>query len=63
MKYFVIAYGSEAWVMNTFDENMINIVERKILRNIFGAAREAGHWRARYNNELYWLYREQGLVS
>jgi hypothetical protein len=49
--------------MNTFDENMINVFERKILRKIFGAAREADHWRARYNNELYGLYRAQDLVS
>jgi hypothetical protein len=31
----VIAYGSEAWVMNKCDENMINIFEMKILRKIF----------------------------
>jgi hypothetical protein len=59
----IIAYGSEAWVMNKCDENMINISEKKILRKIFGAVREGDHWRARYNNELYGLYREQVLVS
>jgi hypothetical protein len=59
----VIAYGAEAWVMNKCDENMINIFEREILRNIFGAVREGGYRRARYNNELYGLYREQDLVS
>jgi hypothetical protein len=42
---------------------MINIFERKILRKIFGAVREGDHCRARYNNELYGLYREQDLVS
>jgi hypothetical protein len=49
--------------MNKCDENVINIYERKILRKIFGAVREVDHWRARYNNELYGLYREQDLVS
>jgi hypothetical protein len=53
----------EAWVMNKCGENMLNIFERKILRKIFGAVREGDHWRPRYNNELYGLYREQGLVS
>jgi hypothetical protein len=48
----VIAYGSEAWVMNKCDENMINIFERKIIRKIFGAVREGDHWRVWYNNEL-----------
>jgi hypothetical protein len=59
----VIAYGSEAWVMNKCEENMINIFERKILRKIFEAVREGDHWTARYNNELYELYREQDVVS
>jgi hypothetical protein len=59
----VIAYGSEAWVMNICDESMINIFETKILRKIFEYVREGDHWRARYNNELYGLYREQDLVS
>jgi hypothetical protein len=49
--------------MNKCDENMINIFERKILRKIFGAVREGDYWRARYNNELCGLYREQDLVS
>jgi hypothetical protein len=59
----VIAYGSEAWVLNKCDENMLNIFEKKILTKIFGAVREGDHWRARYNNELYGLYREQDIVS
>jgi hypothetical protein len=59
----VIACGSEAWVMNKYDENMINVFERKILGKIFGAVREGDHWRVRYNNELYGSYREQDLVS
>jgi hypothetical protein len=58
-----MAYGSEAWVMNKCEENMINVFERKILRKIFGAVREGDHWRTWYNNELYRLYREQDLVS
>jgi hypothetical protein len=59
----VIAYGAEAWVMNKCDENIINIFESKIFRKIFGAVREGDHCRARYNNELYGLYREQDLVA
>jgi hypothetical protein len=59
----VLSCGSEAWVMNKCDENMLNIFERKILRKIFGVVREGDHCRAKYNNELYGLYREQDLVS
>jgi hypothetical protein len=59
----VIAYGHEAWMINKCDENMISIFERKILRKIFGAVREGDHWRARYNNELYRLYRGAGLAQ
>jgi hypothetical protein len=47
--------------MNKADEGAINIFERKILRGIFGAIKEGGHWRRRYNNELYRLYGEPGF--
>jgi hypothetical protein len=50
-------------VMYKCDENMINIFEGKIRRKIFGAVTEGDLCRARYNNELYGLYREQDLVS
>jgi hypothetical protein len=40
IELFYIVYGSEAWVLNKVDDNMINILERKILRKIFGAVRE-----------------------
>jgi hypothetical protein len=59
----VTAYGSEASVMIKCDENMKYIFEGKILRKIFGTVREGDHWRARYNNEFCWFYREQDLVS
>jgi hypothetical protein len=49
--------------MNKADERAINIFERKILRGIFTAIKEGGHWRRRYNNELYRLYGGQDLVS
>jgi hypothetical protein len=44
----VRAYGSEAWVMNKCDENVLNIFEMKILRKISGAVRGRDNWRARH---------------
>jgi hypothetical protein len=59
----VITCGYEACAMNKADEGAINILQRKILRGIFGAIKEGDHWRRKYNNELYRLYGDQDLVS
>jgi hypothetical protein len=33
------------------------------LRAIFGPTNENGEWRIKYNNELYTLYKESGIVT
>jgi hypothetical protein len=53
----VLAYGSETWVLSKSDEAILGAFERKILRSIFGPAKENGEWRIKYNNELYTLYK------
>jgi hypothetical protein len=45
------------------DERTLGLFERKILRSIFGAVRDKGQWRRRYNFELYKLYDEPDLVK
>lgn len=54
----VLTYGSETWTISKSDENLLLVFERKILRKIFGAICENGHWRRRYNFELYAKYTE-----
>jgi hypothetical protein len=44
-------------------EQMLNTFERKILGRIYGPTQEMGHWRPRWNNELYSLYNEPTIVE
>jgi len=41
----------------------LGVIERKILRAIFGPTNDNGEWRIKYNNELYKLYRENDIVT
>jgi hypothetical protein len=59
----VLAYGSETWVLSKFDEAILGIFERKILRAIFGPTNENGVWRIKFNDELYTLYKESNIVT
>jgi len=45
------------------DELRLGDLERKILRRIYGRICEGAKWRSRYNEELYRLYDETGLVT
>jgi hypothetical protein len=44
-------------------ERLLNVLERRILRCIFGAVRENGVWRKRYNHELYELFNDPDIVK
>jgi hypothetical protein len=59
----VFTYGCETWRLSKQSEKTIGIIERKILRRIFGAVKEEGQWRMRYNKELYELYKDIDLVT
>jgi hypothetical protein len=48
----VATYGSETWTLTKSDENLLRILERKILRKIYGPVQEGDIWRIRYNEEL-----------
>jgi hypothetical protein len=56
-------YRSESWRFSKKDENLLQILERRILRRIYGPINEGGIWRIRYNNELYKLYSESDSQS
>jgi hypothetical protein len=40
---------------------MLNMIEMKILRRIYGPLQEGGRWHPRWNNELYNLYNEPNI--
>jgi len=41
----VLAYGYETWVLSKSDEAILEVLERKILRAIFGPTNNNGEWR------------------
>jgi hypothetical protein len=59
----VLTYGRENWTLSKKSENALSIFERKILRRIYGPVKDNGHWRIRYNKELYELHGEPDLVT
>jgi len=59
----VLMYGAETWVLRKADELRLGVVEKKILRRIYGSICEGVTWRSRYNEELYRLYVETDLVT
>jgi hypothetical protein len=59
----VLMFGAETWVLSKADELLLGVLERKILRRIYGPICEGVAWRSRYNEELYRLYDETDLVT
>jgi len=59
----VLTYGSETWVLSKCDEAVLGVLERKILRAIFGPTSDNGEWRIKYNNELYTWYKASDTVT
>jgi hypothetical protein len=41
------------WTLSKTNERRLSLFERKVLGCIFGAKKEDGTWRKRYNYELY----------
>jgi hypothetical protein len=54
---------AETWVLSKTDELRLGVVERQILRRIYGPVCEGAIWRSRCNEELYRLYDETDLVT
>ena len=48
----VVTYGSESWTLTMEEERALAVLERKILRKIYGPVKENELWRIRRNDEL-----------
>jgi hypothetical protein len=48
----VVMYGSETWTLTKFDENLLGIFKKKILRKIYGLIEKGDISRIRNNEEL-----------
>jgi hypothetical protein len=40
-----VTYGAEAWTVTKKDEQAVRVLERKILRRIYGHKYENGEWK------------------
>ena len=58
----VVTYGSETWNLLAADANKLRIFERKIIRRIWGAVNENGHWRIRTNMEIDDILGKEDIV-
>jgi hypothetical protein len=60
----VVTYGYEGRTLTTRDEQQLGILERKILRKIFGPIQDKdGSWRIRMNHELNELIGNADIVK
>jgi hypothetical protein len=41
----VVTYGCESWTMKKEDENILQRLERKIIRRIYGPVRQGREWK------------------
>jgi hypothetical protein len=58
----VLQYGCETWTINRYNEEKIEIFERKVLRKIYGPSCDNRRWRIRYKNELYQPFGEPDTI-
>jgi hypothetical protein len=59
----VLTYASETWALSKTNEWRLGLLERSVLRCIFGAEQENGTWRKRYNHELYEMFNDSNIVN
>jgi hypothetical protein len=58
-----VTYASETWVLKENITQKLLVFERKILRGIFGPAKENQLWRVKTNEELDNLIRHKNIVN
>ena len=59
----VLLYGAQTWTLLSTDAAAFRVMERKVLRKIFGLMRVSDNFRIRFNSELYELLNDLDLVQ
>jgi hypothetical protein len=54
----VVLYGSETWSLTLGEKHRLRVLQKRVLRRIFGLKRDEviGDWRKLHNVELHNLY-------
>jgi hypothetical protein len=59
-----VTYACETWVLKETTKNKLMVLERKVLRIIFGPTKERdGTWRIKINDELDKLIRHKNIIN
>jgi len=58
-----VTYASETWVLKETTIQKFLVIERKILRRIFGPTKENQIWRIKTNEELDKLIKHKNIVN
>jgi hypothetical protein len=60
----VVLYGCETWSLTLGQEHRLRVLEKRVLRKIFGPkSEENGSWRKWHNDELHNLYSSPNIVT
>lgn len=61
----VVLYRSETWALKKADKNKFLILQRKIIRKIYGPIKDdvIDEWRRRKNRQLQETYNEKNVVE
>jgi hypothetical protein len=60
----VVLYGCETWSLTLREEHRLRVLEKRVLRRIFGPKRDdvTGDWRKLHNDELHNLYSLPNII-
>jgi hypothetical protein len=59
----VIAYGAETWTLRATDELTLQILERRIMRRIYGPKFAQGNWHIRTNSKINELIGHDNIIG
>jgi hypothetical protein len=59
----VIAYGAETWTLRASDELALQILERRIMRRIYGPIFAQGNWQIRTVSEINELIGHDNIIG
>ena len=60
----ILVYGCETWVLKENNRHRLSVIERKILKKMFGPTKEHnGTWRIKTNKELDELIQHRSIIN